>query len=73
MGDITKLYPKGSAKDPDAVLEQANGEYTDLLIVGWDKDESLQARGTSGLSANEVLWLIEVFKNALITGAYSSE
>jgi len=70
MGDIVKIYPAGSAKDPDAVLEQAVGEYGAVLIIGWDKAGSLDVRSSTNLNHKDILWLMEVFKNKLLSGDY---
>lgn len=74
MTDVVKLYPKGAAKVADNVLEQAIGNYTDVLIIGWDKDGNLDARATLGLvNGGDMLWLIEAFKMKLLRGDYSPE
>ena len=57
MGDIVKFYKKNAAENPDAVLEQAIGSYTDVLILGWDKDGLLDPRGSLGLTCKDILWL----------------
>lgn len=70
MSNITKLYPKDAATNPDAVLEQAIGVYGEVLIIGWDKFDELNVRSTTTLNASQVLWLIEVFKQKLLNGDY---
>lgn len=62
-----------AADDPDAILEQAKDDYESLLILGWGKDGYLDVRSTTNLKANELLWLIEVFKCKLINGDYSED
>lgn len=39
MGDVLKFYPKDAAMKADNVLEQAIGEYEDVLILGYDRTE----------------------------------
>ena len=69
--NVEKFYPKDAAKSADNVLEQAIGNYTDVLIIGWDKDGFMDARATLGLKdGGEVLWLIEKFKHKLLAGDY---
>lgn len=41
MGDVEKFYPKDAAKDPDAVIEQSLGEFSEVLVIGYDKGGSL--------------------------------
>lgn len=74
MSDIVKFYPADAAKDPDNVLEQAVGEFSEVLIIGWDKDGDFDARATLGLSdGGDVLWLIEAFKHKLLSGEFQGE
>lgn len=69
-GKIVKFYPRDAAKNPDNVLEQAIGEYTQVLILGFDKDGLLEARASSDYSIGEILVTIEQFKYNLLSGAY---
>ena len=74
MTDIVKFYPKGAAKDADAVLEQAVGQYSEVLVLGWDKNGYLDVRATFGLKdGGDLLWLIETFKLKLLNGDYLPE
>ena len=70
-GNVVRMYPADAAKNPDAVLEQAVGDYEELFIIGWDKEGHLDARATSTLNAASVLWLMEKFKSKLLAGDYS--
>lgn len=69
---VVKFYPKDAAKDADAVLEQAVGGFSEVLVIGWDKDGILDARATLGLKdGGDLLWLIESFKAKLMNGDYT--
>lgn len=71
---VVKLYPKNAAKDADNVLEQAIGQYSEVLIIGWDKNGDFDARATLGLKDGaDCLWLIEAFKFKLMNGDYMPE
>lgn len=71
--EIVKFYPAGAAKLADNVLEQAMGNYDELLLLGWDKEGFLDARATLGLKdGGEVLWLLEKFKTKLMLGDYEA-
>jgi hypothetical protein len=71
-GEVIKFWPKGAAKDPDAVLEQAIGAYRDVLVIGWDENGALDARSTELFAdGGEILWLLESFRFALMAGEYS--
>ena len=74
MDNVEKFYPANAAENPDNVLEQAMGRYTDVLIIGWDVDGELDARATIGLKdGGDLLWLIEAFKFKLLSGEYQGE
>lgn len=69
-GNVVKFYPKNSAECPDAVLEQAVGEFSDVIVVGWDKEGELDVRANTRLTHKDCLWLIEMFKTKLVLGDY---
>lgn len=70
--ELVKFYPKGAAASADAVLEQALGSYSDVLVIGWDKDGNLDARATLGLKdGGDLIWIIEKFKAKLMNGDYA--
>lgn len=74
MADVVKFYPKDAATDPDNVLEQAMGQYNEVMILGWNKDGDLDARATLGLKGGaDILWLMESFKHNLMAGAYDGD
>ncbi len=69
--DVVKFYPVNAAESADNVLEQAAGEFSEVLIIGWDSEGMMDARATMGLKdGGEMLWLIERFKYNLMAGAY---
>lgn len=70
---VIKFYKKDAAVSPDAVLEQAIGEYDSVVLIGWNKDEALDARASLNLKHADIHWLLSVFQNKLLNGDYSSE
>lgn len=73
-GEVVKFYPKDAAKNADNVLEQAMGQYDQVLVIGWNKDGDFDARATLGLKdGGECLWLIEVFKHKLMSREFMRE
>jgi len=73
-GEVVKFYPKDAAKSADNVLEQAMGQYDQVLVIGWNRDGDFDARATLGLKDGaECLWLIEVFKHKLMSGVFELE
>lgn len=72
--EVVKFYPKDAAADADMVLEQAVGEYSEVILIGWHKDGSMDARATLGLkNGGDLLWLIELFKAKLLNGDYADQ
>lgn len=70
--NVVKFYSADAAKDPDNVLEQAIGQYSHVLIVGWrDDDGSLDCRASMNLKdGGDILWLVESFKTKLMNGDF---
>lgn len=73
MGNVTRLYAKDAAKNPDNVLEQAKGEYAQVFMVGYDHDGIMDARASTNMSQSDLLWLIETFKQKMINGDYAED
>lgn len=70
VDNVEKFYPKDAAKNPDAVLEQAIGEYENVMVLGWNKDGEMDIRSDTGLSKKDILFLLEAFKHAMMSGDY---
>lgn len=73
MAGKAKLLPAEIANDPDGVLEQAEGQFKSLLILGWNKEGDLEVRGTPDLDGPELLWMIEHFKAGLMAGDFAAD
>lgn len=59
---------------PDEILTAAEGEYEDLLLIGWNKNGDMQVYTSNELYNNQnVLWLVMVFINRLINGEFDDE
>lgn len=70
MSNITKLYPKDAAKNPDFVLEQAIGCYADVVIIGYNHDDELEVRSNTTFSEAEVMNAIKTFEHNYYGGMY---
>lgn len=69
--NVRKFYPRDAAKDPDNVLEQALGNYSEVLVLGWNKEGFLDARASLGFKdGGEMLWVLEKFKANLLSDVY---
>ena len=69
--NIVKLYCNNAADNPDNVLEQAAGFYDTVFILGYDKWGDLDARASTNMTQEQILWLLESFKQKMINGDYS--
>jgi hypothetical protein len=65
---VTKLYPKDAAKSPDAVLEQAVGNFDSVVVLGLNKEGRLDVRADLGLTDVEINWLLDKAKAFLVNG-----
>lgn len=71
MGEIVR-FP--GPLTPDEILEEAQNQYEDLLLIGWDKHGDMLVYTSSELYSNQdVLWLVMVFMNRLINGELDAE
>ena len=72
MGMVIDFIP-GAARYPDAVLEQAKGQYDAVMVLGYDYAGKLNVRATLNLNHAEILFLIETFKLKLLSGEYGGD
>ena len=68
--NIVKFIPKDAASSPDVVLEAAKGEYTKVVILGFDEYGNLDPRASLNITYQEILWMLELFKHNLLDGNY---
>jgi len=67
MSKVTKMYPKNAADNPDYVLEQAVGEYSAVMLLGYDKQKKLELRTSTNMNRKEMLWIMERVKAIIIS------
>lgn len=71
MGEVIDFNP---AANPDVVLKEAMGDFDSVLILGYNHEGFMEARGSLNLIAKaDLLLLVENFKYALMSGAYDDE
>ncbi len=70
---VVKFYPKDSAEKPDLVLEQAIGNYGEVLLIGYDKAGDFDVRSSTNWKTADILFAVETFKMKLIRGDYFDE
>ena len=59
--------------NPDIVLDKAIGQFSEVFVLGYDKDGTLDARSSTNWDAKSILFAIECFKAKLLNGDYSEE
>ena len=70
MSNVTPLRP---ADDPDTVLDRAKGQYSEVVVIGYNHEGELEVRSTTDTDHKEVLWLLGLFKHKLLNGDYFEE
>ena len=70
MSDVVNFYPKGAAKNPDNVLEQAAGVYDEVLVIGYNKDGALDVRASLSFDMKSIFFALEAFKHQVLSGQY---
>lgn len=70
MSNVIKFYPSNAAENPDAVLEQAIGDFESVLVIGYNNDGELDARASLNLSREKILWLMRSFEMQLLNCKY---
>lgn len=68
MKVVQSILPAMSA---DPVLENAIGQYQSVVVIGYDPEGELQAAASLNLRGHEILWLVEAFKQKLLSGEFS--
>ena len=71
MSEIIKFYPPNSGENPDLVLEQAIGEYSSVLIIGYDLNDELDVRASLNINHADINLMVDLFKNKLLNGDYN--
>ena len=75
MTNITKVEFKTGEKtiSSDTVLEKAKGNYTSVLVIGWDKEGYLDIASTNNLDQKDCLYLAQMFTHKLLNGDYAPD
>lgn len=69
--NIHRMYPGNAADNPDYVLEQSIGQFSEVLVLGWDKEGLMSARCSNSLSDGDLNLMIDIFKKMMIDKYYS--
>lgn len=71
MSNIINLMPTEATANE--VLEECKGDFEHVLVIGWTPDDSLTAKSTTSMDMKEIIYLIEVFKQAIIMAGHEVE
>lgn len=64
--ELIKLVTHDKLLAPNAVLERAKDVFTHVIVLGWDKSETLDVRASSNLSNEQTIYLMELAKHAIL-------
>lgn len=54
------------ALDPDDVLESAKGQYSSVVIMGYDKDDMFTLRASANIRKVDINWMLDRAKVLII-------
>ena len=64
MSNIINLIPTQSTANE--ILDNCKDQYEDVLVLGWNDTNDLVARASTSLDNKDLLYMIELFKIALL-------
>ncbi len=71
MSNVINLMPTQATADE--VLEDCKGDFQHVLVIGWTEQEQLTAKATETMDLKETIYLLEVFKQAIIMAGHEVE
>ena len=71
MSNVINLMPTEATANE--VLEECKGDFEHVLVIGWTSDDALTAKSTTSMDMKEIIYLIEVFKQAIIMAGHEVE
>ena len=71
MSNVINLMPTQATADE--VLEDCKGDFEHVLVIGWTEQEQLTAKATETMDLKETIYLLEVFKQAIIMAGHEVE
>lgn len=71
MSNVINLMPTQATADE--VLEDCKGDFEHVLVIGWTAQEQLTAKATETMDLKETIYLLEVFKQAIIMAGHEVE
>ena len=72
-GVIVDISQAKESDNPNFVLESAMDNYECLVVIGYNKDGFLEARGSTNMKQVELNWMLDQFKHSLLVGEFEGE
>ena len=69
MSNVISIVPNQATADE--ILDTCKGDYKEILILGWDEEDMLKAKSSSTLDVKEIIYMMEIFKQALLSAGYT--
>lgn len=70
MSNVIPIIP---CLEPDNVLEAAKGEYSEVLVIGWDRNGEFRAAHGGKATLVEAYYIAQVFCHKVMSGDYSAD
>jgi len=71
VSNVINLMPTEATANE--VLEECKGDFEHVLVIGWTPQKQLTAKSTTSMDMKEIIYLIEVFKQAIIMAGHEVE
>jgi len=69
INNVVNIIP---AIDPDEVLKKAIGNYSEIVILGYDKDGAFDFRAGGKANMAEVIFMLQTAIHKTMNGDYAS-
>lgn len=66
--NVEKLYHWKSLPSADALLAQEAGEFSEVMLMGYNQNGELRYCSTRGLNVAEMFFLMDNVKHDILTG-----
>jgi hypothetical protein len=72
--NIIPLQVASDAEQADAILDEAKGQYEDVLILGWNKDGVMQVMSSDAfLTPKERFYILEAAKHDALRTTFEED
>jgi len=71
MGELLKVYPDNAQKDPDKVLQCAVGDFSEVIVLGFNKDGHIEGRVSLELNEMDAYYLLQALAADILSNKFS--